>query len=87
MHDLSYWMVVTVMVMGYTGLVYAFSWASGHKRGVKDGFRLYVSRLKFERREETLLEPSDQPHSARPRGRARVTEAHMSQSRRYWTDD
>lgn len=87
MDDGVFWAVAGVVATGWTALVYALSWAAGHKRGMKDGFAWYVSKLRFDRREEALIDPTDQPHSARPRGRARVTEAHMSQSRRYWNHE
>ena len=62
-------------------------WRSGRKIGRIEGHAEYVRKLKFERREEMpLINPTDQPHSRRPKGRARVTEAHMSQPRRSWME-
>lgn len=85
------WIVITTVVAGWTALVWSFGWARGHRKGmdegVKLGFAKYTRLLKFERREEMpLVNPTDQPHARRPKGRARVTDAHMSQVRRHWLE-
>ena len=64
-------------------------WRSGRKLGQREGFIKYTRQLRFERRpyepDLPLIDPTDQPHSRRPRGRARVTDAHMSQPRADWS--
>ena len=64
-----------------------WGWRRGRKLGQREGFQKYVRQLKFERRDETILVPTDQPHSRRPKGRARVSDAHFSQLRRSWSGD
>jgi hypothetical protein len=59
----------------------------GLRRGIKKGFDVYAKSLRFERRNMTMIAPTDQPHSRNPRGkRARVTEAHISQVRTHWNE-
>lgn len=77
----------TIMVAGclLSGLIgNMMGWRSGRKIGQREGFQKYARQLRFERRDETILIPTDQPHSRRPKGHARVTEAHVSQVRRHW---
>lgn len=85
--DTMFWVVVVTVLGSWTALVYAVSWAMGHKRGMRDGFAMYVRKLRFERRDEAVLLPTDQPHARRPKGHARVSTAHMSQVRRHWNPD
>lgn len=60
-------------------------WRRGRRLGQREGFTKYTRLLRFERREQTYIgDDPDQPHATRPGRRARVTTAHMSQSRRYW---
>lgn len=68
-------------------LAYLIGLAQGHRAGVRGGFTKYANQLRFERRNIVSIAPTDQPHSRRPKGRARVTDAHMSQVRRYWSAD
>lgn len=60
---------------------------AGRRIGQREGFQKYLRQLRFEPREEYIpIEPTDQPHARNPKGRARVSEAHMSQPRRVWTE-
>jgi len=62
----------------------------GKDRGEALAWGRFLDQLRFERRPDEdlpLIEPTDQPHSRRPRGRARVSEAHMSQVRANWNPD
>jgi hypothetical protein len=62
----------------------------GKDRGEALAFGRFLDTLKFERRPDEgwpMIEPTDQPHSRRPKGRARVTDAHVSQPRANWTSD
>lgn len=70
-------------VSGLVGNI--LGWRSGRRIGQREGFQKYLRQLRFERRDETVLIPTDQPHSRRPKGRARVSDAHVSQVRRSWS--
>lgn len=74
-----------IVIAGMIGNI--IGWRSGRKLGQREGFQKYLRQLRFERRDETILIPTDQPHSRRPKGRARVSDAHFSQVRRYWSGD
>jgi len=82
--------VVTVVFLAgctMSGLIgNIMGWRSGRKLGRREGFDKYTRLLRFERREQALIVATDQPHSRRPKGRARVTDAHFSQVRRHWTE-
>ena len=58
----------------------------GRKAGIAEGFRRQAKRIRFEKRERVAIDPTDQPHSAKPRGRSRVSDAHVSQVRRHWNE-
>lgn len=82
--------IVVIVVFLGTGVMGGLvgnilGWRSGRKIGQREGFQKYLRQLRFERRDETILIPTDQPHSRRPKGQARVTTAHVSQVRRNWS--
>lgn len=62
-------------------------WRNGRKLGQREGFQKYAKQLRFERREQALIEPTGQPHARSPKGKARVSEAHFSQPRRNWSPE
>lgn len=64
-----------------------WGWRRGRKLGQREGFQKYLSQLRFEKRDHTLIIPTDQPHSRRPKGRARQSDAHFSQPRRTWSGE
>lgn len=74
-----YWIILVVVVVGYSGLWYAVGWYFGERHENKRFHR----ELEFVRR--APINPTDQPHARKPGGRSRVTEAHMSQPRADWS--
>lgn len=76
-------MLAACAVSGLVGNM--MGWRSGRKIGQREGFQKYLRQLRFERRDETILIPTDQPHSRHPKGHARVSTAHVSQVRRHWS--
>jgi hypothetical protein len=82
-------LALLVLVVLLCVFIEGFGYRRGRRDGREEGHDEYVRKLKFERRErvEALVEPTDQPHSRKPRGRARVSDAHMSQIRASWSED
>lgn len=74
--------------LGLVGFVAeTVGWRKGRKLGQREGFQKYLRQLRFEKRDHTLIIPTDQPHSRNPKGRARQSDAHFSQPRRSWSGD
>jgi hypothetical protein len=84
------WLVLFTLFLICTTAGVWIGYGYGKDRGEALAFGRFLDTLKFERREQEgwpMIDPTDQPHSRRPRGRARVTDAHFSQVRADWSAD